>query len=76
MSRQIDLSLQSLGNVSISCNTWIEPGALQGTPNTTARYGFHTTLSIFKLPMISASQNAPNFPPWRSGHSAGEFDLE
>ncbi|KAH9061340.1 hypothetical protein EDB87DRAFT_415247 [Lactarius vividus] len=34
LSGQIDLSFQNLGN--FSCNTWIEPGALYGKPNTTA----------------------------------------
>jgi hypothetical protein len=74
MSRQIDLSLQSLGVVPFSCNTWIEPGALQETPNATARYGFHALLSTSKL--IPASQYASKFSPGRRYHSADEFELE
>ena len=62
---QIDLSAQNLGNVSFSCNTWIEPGALHGKPNTTAavaRYGFHTILSTSKLKMITAPSMRLAFP--------------
>ncbi|KAH9083453.1 hypothetical protein EDB83DRAFT_2511770 [Lactarius deliciosus] len=56
LSGQIDLSFQNLGN--FSCNTWIEPGALHGKPNTTAamaRYGSHSIPSVYKLKMISTS---------------------
>lgn len=74
MSSQIELSLYSLGVVPFSCNTWIEPGALQETLNVTARYSFHTLISISKL--ILASQYASNFPSGRRYHSADEFKLE
>jgi hypothetical protein len=63
MDRQIDLSIQNLGNVS--CNTWIEPGSLQGRPNTTT--SMHLTFPLGKAIILRTNLSLNNLTDYVSG---------
>jgi hypothetical protein len=65
MDRQIDLSVQIFGNVSSSCNTWIEPGALQGRPNTTT--SMHLTFPRGKAIIMRTNSSLNSLKDYVSG---------
>ncbi|KAF8274459.1 hypothetical protein EI94DRAFT_1713487 [Lactarius quietus] len=57
------MSLQNLGNVS--CNTWVEPGALQGRPNTTA--GMHLTFPLGEAIILRTNSSSNNLKDYFTG---------
>jgi len=66
MSRQIDLSLQSLGAVPFSCNAWIEPGALQETPNAMA--SMRLTFPLGDAIILRTNSSSNNLKDYVSGN--------